>query len=109
MILAAMPRPGEDPFFIMAAKGLLIVAAVVAPGMDPGGVGDPVDGGGGEAVVSVREGGGAMAAPPEVAEERQIRLVMVVVTRFFDFSIFRFRKNFTSFFIQKEFLKIDRG
>lgn len=82
MILAAMPRPGEDPFFIMAAKGLLMVAAVVAPGMDPGGVGDPVDGGGGEAVVSVREGGGAMAAPPEVAEERQIRLVMVVVTRF---------------------------
>jgi len=98
MILAAMPRPGEDPFFIMAAKGLLIVAAVVAPGMDPGGVGDPVDGGGGEAVVSVREGGGAMAAPPEVAEERQIRLVMVVVTRF--------PKEFDEFFF-KEFLNID--
>jgi len=93
-----MPRPGEDPFFIMAAKGLLIVAAVVAPGMDPGGVGDPVDGGGGEAVVSVREGGGAMAAPPEVAEERQIRLVMVVVTRF--------PKEFDEFFF-KEFLNID--
>ena len=98
MILAAMPRPGEDPFFIMAAKGLLIVAAVVAPGMDPGGVGDPVDGGGGEAVVSVREGGGAMAAPPEVAEERQIRLVMVVVTRF--------PKEFDEYFF-KEFLNID--
>jgi len=95
MILAAMPRPGEDPFFIMAAKGLLIVAAVVAPGMDPGGVGDPVDGGGGEAVVSVREGGGAMAAPPEVAEERQIRLVMVVVTRF--------PKEFDEFFFQRVF------
>ena len=98
MILAAMPRPGEDPFFIMAAKGLLIVAAVVAPGMDPGGVGDPVDGGGGEAVVSVREGGGAMAAPPEVAEERQIRLVMVVVTRF--------PKEFDEYFF-KVFLNID--
>ena len=96
MILAAMPRPGEDPFFIMAAKGLLIVAAVVAPGMDPGGVGDPVDGGGGEAVVSVREGGGAMAAPPEVAEERQIRLVMVVVTRFPN-------RNLTNFFFQRVF------
>ena len=78
MILAAMPRPGEDPFFIMAAKGLLMVAAVVAPGMDPGGVGDPVDGGGGEAVVSVREGGGAMAAPPVVAVEKQSQLVIVV-------------------------------
>ena len=95
MILAAMPRPGEDPFFIMAANGLLMVAAVVAPGMDPGGVGDPVDGGGGEAVVSVREGGGAMAAPPEVAEERQIRLVMVVVTRF--------PKEFDEFFFQRVF------
>lgn len=95
-----MPRPGEDPFFIMAANGLLMVAAVVAPGMDPGGVadGDPVDGGGGEAVVSVREGGGAMAAPPEVAEERQIRLVMVVVTRFpkefDDFFLFLFQRVF---------------
>ena len=29
-------------------------------------------------VVSVREGGGAMAAPPEVAEEKQAQLVIVV-------------------------------
>ena len=60
MILAATPNPGfPNPGLLC---GLSISGEVIGPGGD-----DELAGAGLE--VSVREGGGAMAAPPEVAEE----------------------------------------
>ena len=59
MILAATPNPGLPSPGLFC--GLSISGEVIGPG------GDELAGAGLE--VSVREGGGAMAAPPEVAEE----------------------------------------
>ena len=79
MILAATPSPGAFPGFIMAAKGLgFILGTSAASEVAWGGGGDPDAAG---LVVSVREGGGAMAAPPVVAVEMQTQLVIVVGMR----------------------------
>ena len=62
----------------------MILAAKPNPADGGGGLSGPImaepDVGGGDDVfeVSVREGGGAIAAPPEVAVEKQSQLVIVV-------------------------------
>ena len=59
----------------------MILAAKPNPAVGGGGLSGPImaepDVGGGDDVfeVSVREGGGAIAAPPEVAVEKQSQLV----------------------------------
>lgn len=65
MILAATPSPGIDPGGLISKEAEEAITLGGEP--DPEEVLGFVD--------SVREGGGAMAAPPEVAVEKQSRLV----------------------------------
>lgn len=69
MILAATPNPGIEGEAPIKTGLLFSFVAPEASGF----------------VVSVREGGGAMAAPPEVAVEKQSQLVGVFDTNFLRF------------------------